>query len=214
MRLFRILAVGISLCIFGGLVYAPTVGDQKELEIPIYEGGQVIWELYLSKEFLGWIKDDLKLTLRRITLHPSQQIFIPGIAILPDLDIHDIAEVLKLRLYRIIIPDLEGRVAELIAEALAGLEEVRVLGYTIDVDPDAILDFYDQKFPKAQGWQRNLWIRQKAVLYSLSEEGRLREVAAFLIFPDNEIIAARTKGFLSLRALVELVILWRRFIDP
>jgi len=217
----------VTLGLLAGAVatYAPLAeegpgmaNEASELEVPIYPGGEIIWELYLTDaDFLGWLKEGLELK------EP-----LPEVPYLPRELWEKLEERpwLRERLLLRWLPKLDEdettlerlakRLAELAVEALTGLEGLRVVAYSVeDVEPAAIMEFYEQKFTPERGWRRNFWIPEGMAVYSLSEEGRLQGVAGFSITPPaprmgvraTGVLGVRTQGFLKLRPLMELFVL-------
>ena len=221
--LFRAALALVAVGLLAGVTatYAPLAEEgsvvASELEVPIYPGGEIVWELYLTDaDFLGWLKEGLKLEkplpLPEVPYLPKRLQEEPWLRErllprrLPELEDED----------RFALERLAKRLAELAVEALAGLEGLRAVGYLVeDVEPAAIMEFYEQEFTPAEGWRRNFWMPDGMAVYSLSEEGRLREVAGFSITPPapkmgvgaTGVLGIRTQGFLKLRPLMELLFL-------
>ncbi|GEM_PF-3290942 len=217
--LFRAALALVAVGLLAGVTatYAPLAEEgsvvASELEVPIYPGGEIQWELYLTDaDFLGWLKEGLKLEKPEVPYLPKRLQEEPWLRErllprrLPELEDED----------RFALERLAKRLAELAMEALARLEGLRAVGYLVeDVEPAAIMEFYEQEFTPAEGWRRNFWMPDGMAVYSLSEEGRLREVAGFSITPPapkmgvgaTGVLGIRTQGFLKLRPLMELLFL-------
>lgn len=143
-----------------------------QLNVPIFEGAELQWELVLTKEdllehlkrwFVGLIENPPAAMRMRIWEQPERP--------------------------RDSITEFMGWLGILWIETVSRLfqdfSELRIVGSRVyAVKFSRVLDFYDQQF---SGWRRNLWIRSEESvsmrIFTRSDAQGLRELIALIVTP-------------------------------
>jgi len=182
-RIARASLIGLLLVpsvLYGGMTAQQPTAPQ-DLEIPLYPDAQLEFEFLLTEEdFIGGIQELLEAFLegsRRLPVPPPFPTLPPD----PGLQTMRYPEAYLFFLYYTVGYAYSQAFGEFFQKMLEGLEEFRVVVYTLSQAGVAeVMGFYDQHFSE-KGWRRNLWMRQpdgmNGRLFSLSQAGRLRATA-------------------------------------
>lgn len=139
----------------------------SKLDVPIFEGAELQWEVVLTKrDLLGYLAR-----------------WFERLGESPPLAMRWQPERSQDSLVRLGWLGILG--VEMLSQLLQDFSELRVVGSRVDlVLASQVLDFYEQQFG---GWQRNLWINAAEFgsirIFTRSDDQELQELVAFIVMP-------------------------------